>query len=106
MAAIYIITVETHYNESQGTRTEIFFIISKIHYNQLHFHSRTFTGSHEVIHCTCIQKFAVKGDFFITSFHRIIYAIRLSAWTSISAAIVACFVLDLSEKIECMKSFH
>ena len=37
-----------------------FFLISEIHYNQFHFHSRTLTGSHEFIHC--IQKFTVRDS--------------------------------------------
>ena len=43
------------------------FIISEIHYNQLHFHSRTLTGSHEFIHY--MQKFTVRV-FLIRSLQR------------------------------------
>ena len=42
-------TVESHYSKSQGTLKFLQYV-SEIHYNQLQFHSRIITGSHDFIH--------------------------------------------------------
>ena len=64
LCCVLLATVESHYNESQGT-LEIL-SVSEIHYNQIDFHSRPLNWDTRI--CSLYQIFTVRV-FFITNVH-------------------------------------
>ena len=87
--------------------TEIFFIIPEIHYKQLHFHSRTFTGSHEFnslypeirckgflynefplyIHCTVFVLYTYVHTYIRIYLHMPVYICR---YIFVSISVIVC----------------